>query len=176
MDGDTTIAVVCPGAWNSQKTGTGGSLWSRYPPVTQALAIARIHDIMTSLLEQCYYIKYQWSYFHSKTAIPVSYRYVMLKEKIISSSVQIINGQQWPSNRRDLLMKYVASGQAIISILKKNSFLSICTGVSCNLQPTSYQLCNLLNMTGCSTSSSTNTHKNAIVNYLISGVTSLPNF
>jgi len=25
MDGETTIAVVCPGAWNSQKTGTGGS-------------------------------------------------------------------------------------------------------------------------------------------------------
>jgi len=33
-------------------------------------------------------------------------------------------------------MKYVASGHMIINILKKNSFLSICTGVSWTLQTT----------------------------------------
>jgi len=56
------------------------------------------------------------------------------------------NKQQQPSNRIDLLMKYVASGHTIINTLKKNSFLNICTGVSCNLQPTSDELCNLQHM------------------------------
>jgi len=44
--------------------------------------------------------------------------------------------KQSPSKIKDLLIKYVASGHMIISILKKNNFLSICTGVSSTLHTT----------------------------------------